>query len=402
MIVWSTFVLAIEAIFRNKVRSLLTMLGVVIGVASVIMMVQLGRATSATVARQITDMGTNLLMVMPGIETRGLAPTPSAADAFRIADVRAIADQLPGNVVAPTASTRQTVVLGSGSYGTTITGATNELLEARAMTIAQGRAFEPREMTGAPVCILGQTIVDELYTAAGTTPLGSTLRVGKTPCRVIGILRAKGQSLGMNQDDLVLMPLAAVQRRLVGNEEVTTIYVSVRDGSTATTKTQLEHLLRRRRGIRVGNEDDFYVRDMQELAAALASTTAALTALLSAIAAVSLVVGGIGIMNIMLVSVTERTREIGVRLAIGARGREVLLQFLVEAVMLSLLGGILGVALGVGATLLAAVHLEMPIDVAPDVIALSFGVAAAIGIIFGLVPARKAARLDPIDALRHE
>ncbi len=404
MIFWSTLVLAIDAILRNKVRSLLTMLGVVIGVASVIAMVQLGQAASLSVTQQISSMGPNLLLVMPGIERRGLASTPASARAFELADARAMADQVPGIIVAPTASVRETVVHGSGSYTTTITGGTNELLEVRSMDIAQGRAFEERELSGAAVCIIGQTIVDELYDpTSGDEALGSSLRIGRTPCQVIGVLESKGQSLGMNQDDVILMPLSAVQRRLIGNDDVSTIYVSaLEEGTTKAIKDELEALLRKRRGIRLGAEDDFYVRDMQEIADALASTTATLTGLLGAIAAVSLLVGGIGIMNIMLVSVTERTREIGVRLAIGARAREVLLQFLVEAIVLSLLGGFIGVVLGVGGTLLLVRQLDMPLVISGQVVLIAFAVAATIGVVFGYVPARKAARLNPIDALRHE
>ena len=404
MIFWSTLVLAIDAILRNKVRSLLTMLGVVIGVASVIAMVQLGQAASLSVTQQISSMGPNLLLVMPGIERRGLASTPASARAFELADARAMADQVPGIIVAPTASVRETVVHGSGSYTTTITGGTNELLEVRSMDIAQGRAFEERELSGAAVCIIGQTIVDELYDpTSGDEALGSSLRIGRTPCQVIGVLESKGQSLGMNQDDVILMPLSAVQRRLIGNDDVSTIYVSaLEEGTTKAIKDELEALLRKRRGVRLGAEDDFYVRDMQEIADALASTTATLTGLLGAIAAVSLLVGGIGIMNIMLVSVTERTREIGVRLAIGARAREVLLQFLVEAIVLSLLGGFIGVVLGVGGTLLLVRQLDMPLVISGQVVLIAFAVAATIGVVFGYVPARKAARLNPIDALRHE
>jgi len=311
---------------------------------------------------------------------------------------------VPGIIVAPTASVRETVVHGSGSYTTTITGGTNELLEVRSMDIAQGRAFEERELSGAAVCIIGQTIIDELYDpTSGDEALGSSLRIGRTPCQVIGVLESKGQSLGMNQDDVILMPLSAVQRRLIGNDDVSTIYVSaLEEGTTKAIKDELEALLRKRRGIRLGAEDDFYVRDMQEIADALASTTATLTGLLGAIAAVSLLVGGIGIMNIMLVSVTERTREIGVRLAIGARAREVLLQFLVEAIVLSLLGGFIGVVLGVGGTLLLVRQLDMPLVISGQVVLIAFAVAATIGVVFGYVPARKAARLNPIDALRHE
>jgi putative ABC transport system permease protein len=345
--------------------------------------------------------------VLPGIERHGMGVTPSSATNFELADARAMVDQVPGIVVAPTASARATLVQGSGSYATTVTGAGNELLEARNLELAQGRTFETRELAGAAVCIVGQTVVDELYgggpAGGGREPLGSTLRVDRTPCQVIGVLASKGQALGMNQDDVVLMPLAAVQRRLIGNDDVSTIYVSaLEEGTTTQIKGELETLLRKRRGMRGDEENDFYVRDMQEIADALSATTATLTALLGTIAAVSLVVGGIGIMNIMLVSVTERTREIGVRLAIGARAREVLLQFLVEAIVLSLLGGTIGVLLGLGGTVLLVRQLDMPLVISGEVVALAFGVAATIGVVFGFVPARKAARLNPIDALRHE
>ncbi|NVB43306.1 ABC transporter permease [Pseudenhygromyxa sp. WMMC2535] len=401
---WNTLILALDAIWRNKVRSLLTMLGVVIGVASVIAMVQLGQAASLSVTQEIAEMGTNMLMVMPGVDRRGMSATPSAAEALTLADAKAMRAQIPGITVAPTASTSETVIRGSGSYSTTITGGSNELLEVRNLIIAQGRGFDDGEMAGAAVCILGKTIVDELYDVnGGDEPLGSTLRVGRAPCKVIGVLESKGQALGMDQDDVVLMPLTAVQRRLIGDDDVSMIYVSaLEDGTSTQIKAEIEALMRKRRSVRADEEDDFNVRDMQELADALSGTTATLTALLGAIAAVSLLVGGIGIMNIMLVSVTERTREIGVRLAIGARGSEVLLQFLVEALVLSLLGGLLGVILGIIGTVIAVRQLGMPLVLSPEVTLLAFAVAASIGVVFGFVPARTAARLNPIDALRHE
>ncbi len=405
MIVWNTFVLALEAILRNKIRSLLTMLGVVIGVASVIAMVQLGQSATLSVTGQIADMGPNLLLVMPGVERHGFGAARGEAEPFELVDARAIAEQIPDVRVAPAAVKRSVVVYGSGNYSTSVTGTTDEFLLVRSSELARGRMFEPREVdSGAAVCVIGQTIVDELYAGAGSDdPIGTTLRIDRTPCEVIGVLEAKGQSLGMNQDDVVLMPVTAVQRRLIGDDQLTMIYVSaLHSEQTSAIQAEIEQLMRKRRGVRANEEDDFYVRDMAEIAAALEGTTSTLTALLGAIAAVSLLVGGIGIMNIMLVSVTERTREIGVRLAIGARAREVLLQFLVEAVVLSIIGGLFGIAIGVGGTLLLVRQLDMPLVLSPEVTLLAFVVAATIGVVFGFVPARKAARLNPIDALRHE
>jgi putative ABC transport system permease protein len=394
MMIWTCVVSALDAIWRTKVRSLLTMLGVVIGVAGVIVMIQLHQAASRSATWQSADMDPNLL----------LASTPATARALELEDARAMLDQIPGIVVAPTASMRTTIVHGNDREATTITGTTNELLEVRTMALAQGRRFEAGELSGAAVCILGQTIVDELYDpAAGDEPLGSSLRVGRTRCRVIGVLAAQGHALGMNQDDVVLMPLSAVQHRLTGNDDVTSIYVSALDGAQpGVIKDELQVLLRRRRGLPSSTVDDFDVRDTREVAAALASTTTTALRLLGAIAAVSLLVGGIGIMNVMLVTVTERTREIGLRLVIGARARDVLLQFLVEAVVLSLIAGLIGVALGLGGTVLLVHRLGLPVELSGWVMLVAFAVAATIGVVFGFVPARRAARLDPIDALRHE
>ncbi|MBL8947611.1 MAG: ABC transporter permease, partial [Myxococcales bacterium] len=279
---------------------------------------------------------------------------------------------------------------------------TNEYFGVRNLTISAGREFEARELeNGAPVCILGPTVVTNVYGSA--EPLGTTLRIGATSCQVIGVLSPKGSNMGQDQDDTVVMPLRAVQRRLTGKQDIATIYVSaVEDGTSGRVRADLITLLRERRGLRDDEADDFDVRDMAELAATLQSTSATMTALLGAIAAVSLLVGGIGIMNIMLVSVTERTREIGVRLAIGARAREILLQFLVEAVVLSVFGGLVGVALGIGGTWIMVTQLGMPFVVSVEMVVAAFAVSGAVGVVFGYLPARKAARLDPIAALRHE
>ncbi len=402
MILWTTFVLALGAIRRNAGRSLLTALGVVIGVGSVIAMVNLGRAAGQQVTSNIQAMGPNLLFVRPSFTRAASGGTRAEAVPFTPEDVAAIERDIDGVVVAPGASASATIAYGNLNATTSITGTTNAYFEVRNLQIAAGRMFETRELdSGAAVCILGPTVVTNVYASA--EPLGSTLRIGATSCSVIGVLAPKGSNMGQDQDDVVLMPFRAVGRRLTGKTDIATIYVSaVEDGTSARVRSDLQALLRERRHLREGEADDFDVRDMAEIASTLESTSATMTALLGAIAAVSLVVGGIGIMNIMLVSVTERTREIGLRLAVGARTREVLLQFLVEAMVLSVFGGVVGIALGVGGTWLIVTQLGMPFVVSMEMVAAAFGVSAVVGVLFGYLPALKAARLDPIVALRHE
>ncbi len=402
MILWSTVVLALGAIRRNAGRSLLTALGVVIGVGSVIAMVNLGQAAGQQVTANISAMGPNLLFVRPGTTRAATGGTRAEAVPFDPDDVAAIAQGVDGVVVAPGASASATVAYGNLNATTSITGTTNEYFAVRNLALAAGREFEARELaTGAPVCILGPTVVTNVYGSA--EPLGTTLRVGATSCQVIGVLEPKGSNMGQDQDDAIVMPLRAVQRRLTGKTDIATIFVSaVEDGTSARVKADIVTLLRERRGLRDDEPEDFDVRDMAELASTLESTSATMTALLGAIAAVSLLVGGIGIMNIMLVSVTERTREIGVRLAIGARERDILLQFLVEAIVLSVFGGLVGVALGVGGTYVIVSQLGMPFVVSLEMVLAAFAVSALVGVLFGYLPARKAARLDPIVALRHE
>jgi putative ABC transport system permease protein len=394
-------VMAMRAILRNKIRSVLTALGIVIGVASVIAMVHLGQAATYGVTSQIASMGTNLLTIRQGTQ-RSASGTRIQSRAFDMTDVKAISNQIPGIIVAPVTTTGATVIFGNANYNTSVTGTSNELLQIRSWELERGRTFETREqLAGAPVCILGKTILTYLYPTQD--PLGTTMRVGSVSCTVIGILASKGESFGQDQDDIILMPLKAVQRRMLGKTDFSMIYVSaLEDGTTARVKSDLEGLLRQRRKIKQDEEDDFSVRDMQEIAQTLEKTTGILTALLGAIAAVSLLVGGIGIMNIMLVSVTERTREIGIRLAIGALGRDVLVQFLVESIAISTLGGIIGVGIGLGATWLMVSQMGLPLILSPNVILGAFSFSAFIGVVFGYVPARKAARLNPIESLRHE
>jgi len=328
----------------------------------------------------------------------------SDADPFKTADVTAIQREISSlSAVAPMASQTSQAIYGSENRSTRILGTTSEYLMVRDWPLSLGRAFTEGEIrAGKAVCILGETVRKELF--GSQDPVGATIRLGKISCKVIGVLVPKGQnSFGADQDDLVLLPLRTLQRRLIGNTDVASISVSVKDGiSTTKAKADIERLLRERRRIGAGKEDNFTVRDMQEIVSMLTSTTRVLTALLSAVAAVSLLVGGIGIMNIMLVSVTERTREIGTRLAIGARERDVLMQFLVEAVVLSSFGGVCGILLGLGAAGGGARLLDVPFVFQAGIVVTAFAFSAAVGVIFGYFPARKAARLDPIEALRYE
>jgi len=401
---WNAFLLALREIRRNVMRSFLTILGIVIGVAAVITMVTLGSGATAKVTEQISSLGTNLLEVRPGQGHRGPGGTRSTADMFEVNDAAAIAQEISGVAeVAPVASQSTQAIYGNQNWSTTVTGSTNAYLKVRNWTLDRGREFTEREVrSGKAVCILGNTVRKELF--GGQDPLGDTIRLGKLSCKVIGGFESKGQSsFGTDQDDFVLVPLRLLQRRIAGNTDVSAISVSARDGiSTEKIEQDIERLMRERRRILPGKDDDFHVRNMEELISTLTGTTKVLTGLLGAVAAVSLLVGGIGIMNIMLVSVTERTREIGIRMAIGAMEREVLMQFLVEAVVLSSFGGLFGIALALSASVWFAGMLQVPFIFNPGIVVVAFLFSASVGVIFGFFPAQKAARLDPIDALRYE
>ncbi len=399
---WNAFLLALREIRRNVLRSFLTILGVVIGVAAVIVMVTLGGGATRAVATQIESMGTNLLMIRMGQRMgpgSGIGVPP-----FDIEDAVALQRQIPSiRVLAPSANQTATAVAGNNSWATSVTGTDSRYLDVRNWPLAAGRLFSEGELrAGKPVCLIGATVQRELF--GNLDPVGENLRLKTLSCQIIGLLATKGQSsMGHDQDDLVLMPLRTFQRRIAGNLDVTLIQVSIQEGaSTEAAKADIERLMRERRKIGAGEQDDFSVRDMKEVTDMLTGTTRILTTLLSAVAAVSLLVGGIGIMNIMLVSVTERTREIGIRLAIGALEREVLLQFLVEAVVLSSLGGILGILLALVSAVILADVLQVPFIFNGGIVITAFLFSAAVGIVFGYFPARRAARLDPIEALRRE
>lgn len=400
--IWNALLLAMREIRRNVMRSFLTILGIVIGVAAVIIMVTIGGGATVQVTEQISSLGSNLLMVSPG-QRLGMGQR-SAAAAFEIDDVKAIARDISSiTAVAPSSYQGATVVFGNENWSTNITGTTNQYFKVGNWTFNSGRQFAENELrAGRAVCILGETVRKELF--GGQNPLGQKIRLAKLSCQVIGLLEAKGQStMGTDQDDLVILPLRTFQRRIAGNQDIRLLQISVKDGeSTQKVEQDITRLLRERRHISANEEDDFSVMDMKEIAKMLSSTTRVLTMLLGAVAAVSLLVGGIGIMNIMLVSVTERTREIGIRLAIGALEREVLMQFLVEAVVLSSLGGIIGIVLALAGSVVLADMMQVPFVFNANIIVVAFIFSAAVGVIFGYFPARKAARLDPIDALRHE
>jgi putative ABC transport system permease protein len=399
---YETFRLALDAVRRHALRSFLTVLGIVIGVAAVIALVTIGNGTTAKVAEEISKLGANVLFVRPGQFGPGRAS--AEAKSFNIRDVEAIQNQIRGaRVVAPVAHKSVTAVYGSESRATVVTGTDNNYFAVQNWLLAGGRQFLDGEArAGRAVCVIGETVRKKLF--GSTDPTSHSIRLSNVSCEVIGHLVPKGQSsMGTDQDDIVLMPLRAFQRRLAGSANIGTIYVSAHDNvETSKVQSDLEWLLRERRNIGPGQDDDFSVMDMKQLAQTMTGTTTLLTGLLGAVAAVSLLVGGIGIMNIMLVSVTERTREIGIRLAIGALEGQVLMQFLVEAVTLSLFGGLIGVLLGLSLAWLATSALKVPFILDPTIIAVAFLFSALVGVIFGYFPARRAAHLDPIEALRHE
>ena len=396
----NALLLALRAIRRNLMRSFLTVLGIVIGVSAVITMVTLGNGATRSIQEQIGSMGSNLLTVRPG---RRMGP-PEGAPNFRAADADALRQQLGDAVaVVPVVGASVTVVRHARNWSTTATGATTDYFPAGKWTLADGRLFShAEERAGAAVCVIGDTIRKELF--GGENPIGSRMRVKQFSCQVIGLLAPKGQStMGRDQDDTVIMPLRTVQRRISGSQDVNNLMVSLREGASIDrAKDQISLIMRERRNIERSEANDFMVMDPRQLMEALTGTTRTLTALLGAVAAVSLLVGGVGIMNIMLVSVTERTREIGIRLAIGALEREVLLQFLIEAVVLASLGGLVGIVLAAIASLVLANMMSLPYVFDPGVNLLSFAFSAVIGVVFGYFPARRAAQLDPIEALRHE
>ena len=395
--------LALRSVRRNVLRSFLTLLGIVIGVAAVIAMITIGSGTTEKVKNDISALGSNLLVV------RAARPDRSGSTSFtpRQLDDKDVAGLVKGleNVKAVSAASQKTVrvVYGAENVAAEVTGTDTEYFVARDWDVAEGRLFTESEVRGGTnVCVIGETVRQQFFGAGD--PDGLSIRVNRMSCKVIGVLQTKGFSgFGQDQDNVVMMPLLTYQRRIAGDRDIDTIYVAARDGvSTSLVQQDIEIIMRETRRIAPDGEDNFSVRDMTQIADAMTSATTTMTGMLGAVAGVSLLVGGIGIMNIMLVSVTERTREIGIRLAIGAHEKHILIQFLVEATVLSLLGGLIGIALGLGLAGAAAYSLSIPFAPSIAIILLAVGFSALIGIVFGFFPALRGARLNPIDALRHE
>lgn len=400
----NALLIAIKEIRRNILRSILTILGIVIGVASVIAMVMIGDGTTANVTANIEKLGSNMLNVRVGQEKRGAPRDDNSAKPFKIEDITAIKNEV-SNLKGVTAenSSMANVVFGNKSNSSLIVGTTNDYFIIKDWEVEKGRIFEEGELSsGKSVCILGTTVVKNLF--GDENPIGATIRIKNFPCSVIGVLASKGaSSFGRDQDEVVITPLKMYQRKIQGNLDVSTIIVSVMEEKyIEDAKAQIISLMQDRRAVKVGEADNFHIRDMKDILNTMTSTTKMLTYLLGSIAAISLLVGGIGIMNIMLVSVTERTREIGIRLAIGAMQSEVLLQFLIEAIVLSTWGGIIGIFLGLGVGYGVVQIFELPYIINTQIILISFIFSTLIGVVFGYFPARKAARLNPIDALRYE
>ncbi|MCP5535251.1 MAG: ABC transporter permease [Akkermansiaceae bacterium] len=398
--------IALSEIRRNLTRAFLTVLGIIIGVAAVITMVTLGQGATSAVKKQISNLGSNLLVLRPG-EGFGPGRPGSGVPNFTLTDATAIEQQVAGLVkVAPVSSTNISTIYLQNARNTEVSGTTPDYFSVGNWSLESGRFFEESDLVaGKAVCVIGSTVKSELF---GTSdPVGKKIRLGKSSIEIIGVLKTKGQAgPGRDQDDTIVMPITTLQRRLVGRQSaqnVGTIMISTEDAADTTAIIdEIGDLMRERRNLQKNEDDDFTVVDTRQIAEAVSSSTQVMTTLLGAVAGVSLLVGGIGIMNIMLVSVTERTREIGIRLAVGARAREVLLQFLVEAVTLAFIGGLVGVALAFGLCMVLSRVIAVPYVFDVQINLVSFLFSGAVGVLFGFMPARRASALDPIDALRHE
>lgn len=406
------FKIALRAIAANKTRSFLTALGIIIGIGSVITMLAVGQGTKQSIQANIAEMGSNMIMIHPGADRRGgVRQDASAMETLKMADFEAIRDgckYIKG--ISPVVTKSGQFIYGNENTPSTIYGVNQEYLDIRQLSVADGDMFTDSEIkSSAKVCILGQTVVDNLF-PDGSDPIGKVVRFNSIPFRVIGVLKKKGyNSMGMDQDDLVLAPYTSVMKRLLAQTYLGSIQCSaITEGATDKATAEITEILRRNHKLRdatdstEADEDDFNIRSQEELASMMNSTTNMLTILLGCVAGISLIVGGIGIMNIMYVSVTERTREIGLRMSVGARGIDILNQFLIEAILLSVTGGIIGVLIGVSASYAINLLAHWPIAIQAWTIVMSFAVCTFTGVFFGWYPAKKAARLDPIEALRYE
>lgn len=399
------FKIALRALNNNKLRAFLTMLGIIIGVASVITMLAIGQGSKKSIQAQIAEMGSNMIMIHPGADTRGgVRQDPSAMQTLKMADYEALRDETSFlSAISPSVSSSGQLIAGNNNYPSSVSGVGTEYLEIRQLSIENGEMFDESDIqTSAKVCVIGKTIVDNLF--PGEAPIGKIIRFNQVPFRVVGVLKSKGyNSMGMDQDDVVLAPYTTVMKRLLAQTYLSGIFASaLSEDMTDNATEEITGILRRNHKLKDGDDDDFTIRSQQELSTMLNSTTDLMTTLLACIAGISLVVGGIGIMNIMYVSVTERTREIGLRMSVGARGIDILSQFLIEAILISITGGVIGVVIGCGASWVVKSAAHWPIFIQPWSVFLSFAVCTVTGVFFGWYPAKKAADLDPIEAIRYE
>ena len=400
------FKIALHALANNKLRAFLTMLGIIIGVASVITMLAIGQGSKRSIQQQIAEMGSNMIMIHPGADMRGgVRQDPSAMQTLKLEDFHALQEQTNFlSAVSPSVSSSGQFIYGANNYPSSVSGVNRDYLDIRQLTVESGDMFTDADIqTSAKVCVIGKTIVDNLF-PDGSDPIGHVIRFNKIPFRVIGVLKAKGyNSMGQDQDAIVLAPYTTVMKRLLAITYLQSLYASaLTEDMTEEAIDEVTTLLRTNHKLKEGDDDDFNIRSQQELSTMLNSTTDLMTTLLACIAGISLVVGGIGIMNIMYVSVTERTREIGLRMSVGARGVDILSQFLIEAILISITGGLIGVILGIAASFGVNIVAHWPIYIQPWSVMLSFAVCTVTGVFFGWYPAKKAADLDPIEAIRYE
>ena len=398
--------IALRALANNKLRGFLTMLGIIIGVASVITMLAIGQGSKRSIQAQISEMGSNMIMIQPGADMRGgVRQDASAMETLKLQDYEDIVNETRYvSATSPSVNSSGQAIYGANNAPTTVYGISPDYMEIRRYEVEDGDMFSDQDVqTAAKVCVIGKTVVDNLF-PGGENPVGKVIRFQKLPFRVAGVLKSKGyNSMGMDQDDLILAPYTTIQKKILAITHLQGITCSaLKEEYTDQAIDEISEILRRNHRLRETDDDDFTIRSMQELSTMLTSTTDIMTTLLAAVAGISLLVGGIGIMNIMYVSVTERTREIGLRMSIGAKGMDILAQFLIESILISVTGGLIGVLFGVGAALVVNVVAHFPIYIQPWSVFLSFAVCTVTGVFFGWYPAKKAADLDPIEAIRYE
>lgn len=398
--------IAVRALANNKLRGFLTMLGIIIGVASVITMLAIGQGSKRSIQAQISEMGSNMIMIHPGADVRGgVRQDASAMETLKLQDYEDIVDETRFvSAVSPSVNSSGQAIYGANNAPTTVYGISPDYLEIRRYKVEDGDMFTEQDIqTAAKVCVVGKTVVDNLF-PDGSNPVGKVIRFQKLPFRIVGVLESKGyNSMGMDQDDLILAPYTTIQKKVLAITHLQGITCSaLKEEYTDQAIDEISEILRRNHKLKESDDDDFTIRSQQELSTMLTSTTDMMTALLAAVAGISLLVGGIGIMNIMYVSVTERTREIGLRMSIGAKGIDILAQFLIESILISVTGGLIGVVFGVGAALVVNGVAHFPIYIQPWSVVLSFAVCTVTGVFFGWYPAKKAAQLDPIEAIRYE